>query len=183
MSGQNPHFPTFRKAIRVFRYGAEMGGLASWISRTVLNERGLLRLGLYAILFICMTHIAAARVAVLLSGRGWTIYTPSYMGMGQPGADLITGSILAVTSFLLGGPTSEMAPFILVLCLGGLAASARVPEVARKPRVAVRMRPPVRPSPSPSEPVPTPPARHPLDPDPDDLPIEPRWPRTSRPST
>lgn len=85
MSGQDHHFPTFRKAVRVVGFGAESGGLASWISRTVLNERGLLRLALYAMLFICVAHIATIHVVMLQSGSGWTLMRNPGWEEARPG--------------------------------------------------------------------------------------------------
>jgi hypothetical protein len=111
-----------------------------------------------------------------------------YQSTGSLLEEDIIASVHNITVFILGAPVAQLSPMLVVLCLIGLAVTSRPPA-----------------SPQPNEPQfhsvvtadhlgPLPeewvakPAelpktrRHPLDPDPDDLPLEPLWPKTSPPS-
>ncbi|MDB5351771.1 MAG: hypothetical protein JWN86_3018 [Planctomycetota bacterium] len=185
MPGENHHhFPTFHKMGNVFRSGPTSGGAAHWIARTFLTERGLIRAALYGMLIVCVVHVAAIRVFMFQYGIGWS---PMFGGRGfGNGPPLMEGSVTAmvftVTYMILGSYVGELAPLVAVLCLVGLAASARHPVGV--PVATPELTPAVPDLEPPAEEKrpPQPAARHPLDPDPDDLPPERRWPKTSRPS-
>ncbi len=178
------HFPTFQKITRVFRSGPQPGATAHWIARTFFTERGLLRTALYGMLIVCIVHIVTMRVMMVQYGTGWS---PAFGGRGfNGGPPLADGSVTAwmlmATSMILGGFVGELAPFVAVLCLVGLAASLRTrsPEIAPITKFTVEAADlePIQEEQTPPERA----ARHPLDPHPDDPPLEPRWPKTSRPS-
>ena len=189
MHGDNSHFPTFHSLGQAFRFGPRAGGTAHWIARNLLSERGILRAALYVILGLCLIHSIASRIVSLQSGYAtpsalWGMNRGVYGGGPFSTNPFTSGSwsfaVMAVTVFLLGPTVGELAPLVAVVCLVGLAVSARRQDNER-PATVTEPLPDREPAPVPA-PEPAPTVRHPLDPDPDDLPLEPLWKKTSRPS-
>ena len=130
-----------------------------------------------AALFACL----GAHLLSVLPGIGpqfWHMWTRSGLEMyaGMRGGGTSPGILPALLAFI----PAQLTPIIMVGCLVGLAASAdRDVDVAAFRNSA---HPAAGPSPSPP---PRPPVldeapvveRHPLDPSPDDPPVEPRWKR------
>jgi hypothetical protein len=182
MPGDHSHFPTFQKAADTLRRGGDPSGPAHWIMRNILNERSLLRLCLYFTLAVCLLHVATSRFVILMSPNMMAMYNRPIFGMVGSADESVPGLVLKCTIFLLGPMVAELSPLVAMLCLGGLAASVKRPDKPRREGPEVRNPRHDRPSQDEPSPPPTPPARHPLDPDPNDPPLEPRWPRTSPPS-
>ena len=156
--------------------------MTGWVARTFFTERGLLRFGLYLILLVSVTHVVAIRYLAFEAGMSpampWGLGARGF-NMGPP--EGFVGMVLTVTLTILGPWCAEFAPLIMILCLAVLAATTR----AGRPRIR-RAHPfeegiALKAVPHETEPSP-PPARHPLDPDPTDSPLSPRWPKTSPPS-
>ena len=181
MVHKHSHFPTLDRVARTTA--------ARWLDQAVRNERGLLRLALYVMLFVSVSHVVATRTFAYQGGNlqrtPWGVIVQSPISAFQnlePGGFL--SLILAVTFTVLGPGCSELAPAIVVVCLAGLAASTQ-PDAARERRAyppderAVVTAGPLEPEPPRPPP---PPPRHPLDLDPTDSPLEPRWPKRSPPS-
>jgi hypothetical protein len=141
----------------------------------LFTERVLLRLALYAFLFIGLAHLAAMRFLGIGSGM-WRFRPP----MGNPGVfegNPIVAIILTVTNFVLGD-IGDLAIIIVVLSLVGLAASSDRPSavLVERPIAIAEVLPPA-PEPEPAPEPPPKPERHPLDPDPTDPPYSPPWKR------
>lgn len=190
MPGDHQHFPTFDRMRRAI--SPHSGSLAGWLVRNVFTERGLIRLALYALLLVCVVHATSILVAF-----GSLVPTGPIGYRGFPGlmdADLggVSGFLLSITTRILGPVWGNSAALIAAVCLAGLAHGAKGYEgpwggrwwsrgeaLPRAEVTAGHLGPP--------EPIPPrakePPPRHPLDPDPDDLPLESPWPRRSHPST
>jgi hypothetical protein len=176
MAGENHHFPTFQKAARSLRK-PRAARLLHWLHRSVLTEWGLLRSALYALLALCVVHVAALHLYSYQVGS-----TPMQMIMRSGGMGLVESaegglaSILKITTSVLGPASISSGPLLLVLCLVGLAASARRP--VWEPTAAPG--PILQDDPIPEQkPAPPAPARHPLDPEPGEEPIAPRWTKSS----
>lgn len=175
------HFPTFRKISGAVSAG--VGGIARgvddvprWAGRLARYERRLLRGTLYFLLVSAVVAHVIYHLAIsgVLGEPFESLYTGRRFGMQQ-----FTGfqfAIWLITS-LVGPP---FTPIVIVLCVGGLAASmnpvaASFPrsEPARAPR-ARDAAPLSAPSSVPAEEfAPPAAARHPLDPSPDDPPYKP----------
>lgn len=184
------HFPTFD------RIGRRTAWLTGWLMRNVFTERGVLRFILYALLGLTSVNIASDRYLEANFGRqpGPGVWVngrlmPSPWRVPNEG---VIGRTHEITVILLGETGSESSVVIFAICLAGLAVGTRPfsGESAGRwwtngralPRAQVTggsmdlaNDPPM------TTPEPTPP-RHPLDPDPDDPPLEPLWPNRSRPS-
>ena len=156
MADGHQHFPTFSKAVTI-----ATGTSRSTAIRTLVRlERPLLRGTLYGLLAVAGINYLLGRYLIVSTVSGMTPfgYRPP-MGDESP-----LGILFRLTSFLF---MPEQASSVVVLCLVGLAASCRT-----APRVETVEA--FEPSPAPPPKVaPTPPAHHPLDPDPDDPPIAP----------
>ena len=173
------HFPTVHKIGSLFPPGA-----AKWIVRNTLRERFLIRLGLFICLFVSLVSIASSRY-LNLGGGNLATYRMGYQPNGFWIERDIVGTVHNVTVFILGTPVAQLAPMLVVLCLIGLAVTSRPPGSLQpnEPQFqAIVTADHLGPLPEEwvSKPADPPkPQRHPLDPDPDDLPLEPLWPRTS----
>lgn len=127
------HFPTFARASRVTRSG--LRGLGDRVRRGLVTERGLLRLGLYLGLLLCVVDL----VAVLSPVAQWLSLQSPYLvnlyGYAPDGVQPVgtTGSVLldvvrrpvGLVVMMMGPPPTAMVE--LFLCLAGLAASSRPP--------------------------------------------------------
>ncbi len=187
MGFDHHHFPTFGKV------GRAIGQLAGWIRRVVLRERGLIRLGLYFLLFVSLAYMISDRYLEATYGMTampafWRVgnQMPRPYTVPEPG---VMGAIHWAARFILGGTAGEMAPVIVAICLAGLVFSTRAYEGESGGRWWSNGRALPRAvvtagslDPLPPEPPAPPPTRHPLDPDPDDPPLEPLWPNRSHPS-
>lgn len=177
MSGHRSHFPTFNRAVEVAA-GAGMGlasarhrGASGWV------ELAALRLALYAILALCVVHLAAERVVNIRNGMPSARY--GYQGVPVGVGDGLESMVLTFTTWILGFVAAQSTFHLAVLCLVGLAASARassmrtvahpVPLIESLEEAILAVNPKAASGPPP---------RHPLDPEPGDLPPAPRWPKT-----
>ncbi len=173
MSRDNSHFPTFR---RMSNLGGQIGRGATGLAgvRSGSLELGLLRLALYGLLVLSILHTVTLRFALIgMGGMGrFAPWQPQPMDFGW------LTPVLYVTSLVFGPMESNNSLLILTLSLVGLATSSRQ-SLGVPPAVFME---PIEKNPTSdhrhlAEPLPAPPERHPLDPDPDDLPAEPRWPK------
>ena len=183
MSLDHHHFPTFDKMGRV------IGPVLGWLCRHLLNERSMLRLALYGLLVLSASYAITERYLEEkygmsggpMSVRGRSSVTWSTIEEDEGWA----GAVHSFGRVTMGESMGVVAPVIATLCLVGLALGARGFDgesrgrwwlngraVPREVVTAGTLEPP----------SPPPPRRHPLDPDPDDLPLEPLWPNRSRPS-
>lgn len=176
MPEKHKHFPTFDRIAKM--------PVAGQIVQSFRSERGLLRLALYLMLLVSGSHIFASRTFAyqtgMLSSMPWTSGRALFgeFPNTDPGAFL---SILLIVTFTILGPAgAELAPAIMVVCLAGLAATTRADRGQKSGAQASVGHATV--TAGPLEPEPPPPPRHPLDLDPTDSPLEPRWPKRSPPS-
>jgi len=176
MAHEAQHFPTFNKVARAIK-APKAQDVMPWIFQTVFTEWGLLRLSLYMILALCVVHGAATRVVMLESGMNNMGYlNPNGLrGFGDGGG--VFHWILIGTHFVLGPAAGFIDMVGAAICLTGLAASARRPKPFRR-RFAEEPTYSIEQEPIPEHKEPSrPPSRHPLDPEPGDLPLDPRWRR------
>jgi hypothetical protein len=175
MAEKHTHFPTLDKLVQ--------GTRAAWIARTLLNERAFLRLALYGMLVLSVTHVVASRAFAHQHGM-----SPLQGGIGPRGFNALVADdpggflpvVLTVTFTIVGPWCAELAPLMIILCLAGLAATPRARRAQgsdEHPSVDHAKITAVPPEPERSRLSPPPP-RHPLDPDPTDSPLSPRRPKT-----
>ncbi len=157
------HFPTFKRIGDVTRITSD--GRAWWLPR---SERGYLRLLLYMALF----HALACHVVLLFAemSGGYVTY------FGQPGRFVEpSGAAFYARIVFLAYGQPPYPGFVAVVCLIALVFSSR--SAARSARRSPGSDPATT-GPAHATAVPEAPARHPLDPDPDDPPI-PSWNKRS----
>lgn len=181
MPHKHSHFPTFDRVARTT--------VSRWLVQSFSSERGLLRLALYVMLLVSVSHVVAARTFTYQPGSppptpwGVALQPPASASQGpDPGG--ILSMVLVATFTILGPGCSELAPMIAAICLAGIAATTRPDPTRGRGTYQPGERPEVMAGPLGPEPPrpPPPPPRHPLDLDPTDSPLGLRWPKRSPPS-
>lgn len=148
-----------------------MLGRGESLTTALGRERTWLRLGLYAVLGLSVAQVGTTTL-ISFGGRGNP--TPAILnGYGGPLAEMPILTSFAVLTTKLMGQSAHIALVVVALCLTGLAASSRPGQAISPPATPLTPPPPPRPAPPPA----SPPAPHPLDPDPDDPPLEGLWGR------
>ena len=167
------HFPTFAK----IRDSAGTGVRA--VTRGRFPERFVLRAVFYVILALCLVTHLIYQFPTLFDWIGNPGFYGPYGGRGgNPDAPLWALPLRMIVSMIGPPPVPAIVGFSCLLVL--VFTSPKDPVASEDSQ-----RETVTAMPLFEEPIhakPAPPARHPLDPGPDDLPPEPRWPKRSPPS-
>ncbi len=143
-----------------------------------MTERGLLRVGLYAILAVSLAHVLLMRYFMITFGLFGGQMFNRFGQMGMPDDGGMIGWCLRITTLMLGPGASETSLLLAAICMVGLLASAKQRRSSPRPLPRAAAKPITEPTPISLKPKP--PERHPLDPDPDDPPYENTWARPSK---
>ena len=170
------HFPTFARIKDTTSHGVRAAGAAFRFT-----ERNTLRAAFYLVLALCLvSHLTFQFPPIYewIGGRGFG--GPYYVGGWESDAPIWALPIRLIVSLVGPPPIPAIVGFLCLIVL--LFTSKKEPD---RPRIRTEDLPRatvtaglLEEEPRPQQPPsPAPPARHPLDPDPSDPPLEPLWPR------